>query len=428
MSDILSKPVDDISWIDVESMCRDRVAESQTLELKSAVPDNRKASIGWAGDNPRLSDYSKRELVKEIVALANSHGGHIIIGIKESSDNPPCADGIENVEACGDLQIRLESVVRDLIEPQLFGVRLRAIESPNRDGTGVIIVRIPPSTIGPHRSKCDWQVYSRTGTISAPLSMRDVQDRTLHVRSAQRAVEARLDERRFANLIPAPVGFSVTSAIRATAVPSTRLLSVPRPYRLSFSDLPPPKPIVAEIDGETCNFDLPRVDYWNFRTNAVRRRPCLRGALLQLYRHSPAAPPASQQLDRRIVCTEEEILEDGLVELRYYNLDIRTERDDVSEWTVLGMTSHVLLTAERLRTMVGIPGAEYTFEVEVKIWPVPELDIEGKAPRPFEQSFILPRMVLEERGIAEALRSVFDDLMNMQGIGHSESFQLLKMN
>jgi hypothetical protein len=92
------------------------------------------------------SDADKKEALKDITSFANTNGGHLIIGMDETGGIPNAMVGVAESET---LIQRLESLMRDGVEPRLVGVRTRPI--PLEHGGAVIVVRIPRSWNPPHR-------------------------------------------------------------------------------------------------------------------------------------------------------------------------------------------------------------------------------------------------------------------------------------
>lgn len=93
------------------------------------------------------SDSDKRELLKDVSALANSHGGHIIIGIEEAEG---AATQVVGIEEDSDAEIlRMEQIIRNGLEPAISGIRMRPI--PLDSGKKVLLLRIPKSWNPPHR-------------------------------------------------------------------------------------------------------------------------------------------------------------------------------------------------------------------------------------------------------------------------------------
>ncbi len=125
---------DDINERDLLQLVENGVPEGILIEYKQAM-------YGRA-------DADRREFLKDVTALANTSGGHLLIGIRE-----------ENLVAAGlsplkiddpDAEIlRLENLLRDGVEPRLIGTRIRWV--PVATGGGVVVVRIAKSWQPPHR-------------------------------------------------------------------------------------------------------------------------------------------------------------------------------------------------------------------------------------------------------------------------------------
>jgi hypothetical protein len=93
------------------------------------------------------SDSDKRELLKDVSAFANSHGGHLVLGVKESEGVAVEITGID-VDADSEI-LRIEQILRNAIEPPISGIRIRSITLES--GRKVILLRIPRSWNPPHR-------------------------------------------------------------------------------------------------------------------------------------------------------------------------------------------------------------------------------------------------------------------------------------
>ena len=126
--------LEDVSWIDLEELVEGGVPEALRLEYKREP---------YGG-----SDDDKRELLKDVSALANSSGGHLIIGIAERDG---CADALVGIDqSTVDAEIRrVESIVRTSVEPRIVGLRMHAVIAA--DGRAAIVIRVQRSWNGPHR-------------------------------------------------------------------------------------------------------------------------------------------------------------------------------------------------------------------------------------------------------------------------------------
>jgi hypothetical protein len=120
---------------DLQRLVANRVVETRELEYK-------RDAIGG-------KEAEKKEFLKDASAFANARGGDLIIGMGAQDGVPVEPIGGITVANIDDEVQRLESMIRDGIEPRLIGHQTRAIQLQN--GNYVIVVRIPRSWNPPHR-------------------------------------------------------------------------------------------------------------------------------------------------------------------------------------------------------------------------------------------------------------------------------------
>ena len=271
MAGLLTKQLETLTAADVDEFCRLKVAESETVELKGPVPH--KKGEPWSATNPQLSDYAKRELVRQVVGLANSHGGHLVIGIAETDEDPPKADKPAPIEAAGDLATRLEDVLRNTIEPALMPLEVVPVSYPEGEKSGIVVVRVNHSRLRPHRSCLDRHVWVRMGRSCVNLSMLDIQDRVVEARTRTQSISQQLEARRLPTDAPDLRDVKATVAVRVTALPTEALTLPRRPYEYTVDDLRPLGALSLVIDGASAR--------WRLRENVQpdqRFQPRLRGA------------------------------------------------------------------------------------------------------------------------------------------------------
>lgn len=92
-------------------------------------------------------DDDKKEFLKDISALANTAGGLLLIGVRESDGIATAVEAIPT-PIIDDLILRFEESYRTGIEPTLHGVKMRAV--PVRNGA-VLAIQVPKSAYPPHR-------------------------------------------------------------------------------------------------------------------------------------------------------------------------------------------------------------------------------------------------------------------------------------
>jgi hypothetical protein len=129
---MISKAITAITKPDIDALVQNQVREGRTNEYKLVLPGN--------------SDDEKREFLADISSFANAGGGDLLYGIRADDGVPQEAVGL----ACNiDTEIqRLESLMRDCLDPRIPGVRIAPIEGFPQGS--VLLVRIPRSWASPH--------------------------------------------------------------------------------------------------------------------------------------------------------------------------------------------------------------------------------------------------------------------------------------
>lgn len=125
---------DAIDAADLQELLDNQAPEGPRLDYKRALYDG--------------NDAGKYEAMKDISSFANTHGGHLIIGIAEMGGIPTSIDGIP----CDDtdaLILKIDQLLGAGIQPRIQGIRIKSITLPN--GNYCFIIRIPKSWRPPHR-------------------------------------------------------------------------------------------------------------------------------------------------------------------------------------------------------------------------------------------------------------------------------------
>lgn len=121
-----------------------RLGEDSVTEFKGVNKSNYKAD--------------RSDLAKAITALANTRGGHLLLGVED--DGTPT--GVGTVEQADELMRHVTQVCHELIEPPLLcNVVKREVR-----GVPILVVEIPFSPSRPHRSNSIY--YVRDGNRSRP--------------------------------------------------------------------------------------------------------------------------------------------------------------------------------------------------------------------------------------------------------------------
>jgi hypothetical protein len=381
--------------------------ESEQVEYKEYVP-GRDGPDQWHADpNRGISEYARDKLLAEIVAFANTHGGHFIVGIQESADRPKRAVAIRAVNACADLADRLRQAAFANIEPRLAALQVKSVPT-DEQGNGVLVVRVPQSRGAPHRlmstrSDTARHCYIRRGDSTEALTMREIQDLTLNIVRGHEAVLRGFDRLRadFDKHLSKAYLRSDTHAtigIRASAVP-IQALSLNRHDIEFVRDRIKRDFLITYRPGYNSQALLSVYGY--------NTRPTLRG--LSIYNEFPDA------------YYEHVVLLDGSHNLIWmHQAQHNAEADNVAylSW-ILGASASLLHALSRTSEVAEHPAAEFGVEIEIRGFKRGAdvvFDNHGRGRLP-ETSFILPQYsFIPEAGESEVLNQVYVDVLNTLGL------------
>lgn len=143
------------SWADLQRALGDGLLdETSWVELKGALERGKPANL---------------EAARDLASLALD-GGLLVVGVTEVPGQKGKAAEAEGCEL-GDLGDRITQVARDKIHPPLY-VAPRVLEDPDRPGTGVLLVSVPRSPLGPHMA--DERYWGRSAVGKRVLSDSEV--------------------------------------------------------------------------------------------------------------------------------------------------------------------------------------------------------------------------------------------------------------
>lgn len=147
---------------DLQALERQQIPEALDLEYKGA-------------DALINSDANKREISKDVSAMANAAGGTIIYGVSEDkrSRMMTLTGGIDPKLVTNEW---LEQVIGSGIQRRIDGLRINQIALNTVDpGKVAYIVWIPQSTRAPHMAR-DHRFYKRLGTTTALMEEYEIRD------------------------------------------------------------------------------------------------------------------------------------------------------------------------------------------------------------------------------------------------------------
>jgi hypothetical protein len=118
-----SKPLREIKERDLQELCDAAYPETDQVEYKEFLPGKR-GPDGWHSGADTFGDYARDQLFAEVIAFANTRGGHLILGIEESADNQKRAVALRPIRDCHELAERLSRAAYSCIEPALNDLQI----------------------------------------------------------------------------------------------------------------------------------------------------------------------------------------------------------------------------------------------------------------------------------------------------------------
>ncbi|MCY4592397.1 MAG: ATP-binding protein [Alphaproteobacteria bacterium] len=361
MLQIRSKPRELITPADIHEVITSRARENESLEFKVDLPTRNGKIDSQTSSKNRISKYAKETLLDESIAFANTHGGVLVVGIKETKGYA-CA--ISAIRQCNDVANRLELVFRDRVDPQLPHVEIFGVET--RGDAGVVIIRVPKSHCAPHCNKMTHKCTIRRSDRCEPMTMREIQDMTINLSRGLQRVDEDLAKRSShfklqVDRFYAPYG---VYGIRLTAIPITDEIRIDR--LLQGHDLDgrfklPTFLITRHLDNHTAPVQgineiyKPHFSLW---------RPMLRAARTDHTHLAPHAP------DVHAATMYKELHFHGLIELglisadRLVDVNGRSRSERLRREIPIVDFATLALWADQVRAAVGAPLAEYAIEVE----------------------------------------------------------------
>ena len=140
---MFTKPIDEITFEDVESFC-EVWAEGVRVEYKKEI----------------------RHIPKIVSSFANTHGGIFLIGVEADQTNNMPIFPIEGIPKDSGIEERIQQSALTGIYPGVIP-EIKLVDVPNSNKV-VVIVRVDESLQAPHAIKDVTQVYIRVGSITQP--------------------------------------------------------------------------------------------------------------------------------------------------------------------------------------------------------------------------------------------------------------------
>ena len=365
MLEVLSKPLDEIGIVDIQSLIDSEAPEGEQIEFKKELPGERGTPDPWGNGENKIGNHAKDTILKEIVAFANAYGGVLLIGIEESDEKPAVAAKISPIPRCNDLAERLKLVFRDRVEPQL--VRIDIVGVPIDGESGVVVIRVGRSRLAPHRVTKTRICPVRRADRSEEMTMREIQDMTLNVSRGLERVDKRFQERSIAferefDCLETP---DDAFGIRITAVPVSDDIRMERVFQnCSFITEYEPGVSIVRIS-ETGDENVLRGVGGAHSLSPSDWQPRLRSGRAEAGHGRSHVAPWTRHTYQEVYC--DGMIELGFVSVRETQMHQRFHSLDLHPDLTIVMVGTVAVWADRLRRQVRAPAVEYCVEVEIHV-------------------------------------------------------------
>lgn len=223
---------------DLEKMIFAGVQEGSRIDYKEEYP------LHW-------NDKAKYSLAADAVAFANTNGGTLVYGMTQGSNAEAKHIKPQKIQSTDDERVKLHSFLSDLVEPSLPGIQTHAVPVTIDGVSGhVILVRIPQSWIGPHRSKMSNHFFIRDGLKNKPLDIPEIRSHFLSSENRdQKLRNFRTDRLSKVMTGETPFKLAEGAVLVVHIVPIQAMLGKLAPDIVQYSGLRRKIPIVAATSG-----------------------------------------------------------------------------------------------------------------------------------------------------------------------------------
>ena len=446
MKDFFTKKLDEIDENDINELID--TPEGQLFEIKEGLSAEKNHTDPWYTEpspgklRKGPGDYAKQNIFKELVAFANSEGGWLVLGLKETDEQPKRVKSVVPIADCHELSSRFERAAHDWIDPPLMSLTCRGVQIGAVPNEGVVVFRASRSIDAPHRlykSGRTQEAYRRVGDESKPIKMREIQDLALETYRGHERLnkEFEISKRRYLELKPERSPKVGMIGFRITIVPLTPL-TIDRPYL--HSNLFSRK---VEIKGSFPNnqnfLPLETVDAIHSSRTVGTIRPILRGANRRWACKYDVEDGAPNE-DIAII----EVMVNGTI-----NVIVKSTFSNpvgVSIRWILADIANALNVAEQSRRIGGNPNAEYALELELRYDRYQDisgintsLDVfsfglleeeDGRFSKKLgPEPLLLPRYRIgSEIEFPQLIKIIMNDLYNAVGKPHLDDFNIEPIN
>ena len=161
-----SKPVDAITFDDINIFCEQQQSEGPRLDYKLDIPN---------------------DFEKVVAAFANTLGGLIVLGVEaDKTTNKPVWPPTRGMPKKHGIEERITAICRDRIYPPLRPQISSIIDNPHAAEIALAVLRVEESPEAPHA--VNGYIYERTGSQGTPYTLSHI-ERIAHLLARRGRIE-----------------------------------------------------------------------------------------------------------------------------------------------------------------------------------------------------------------------------------------------
>ena len=252
---MFTKPIDEITFEDVESFCKEW-AEGVRVEYKRDI-------------------NVKKQIPKIVSSFANTLGGIFLIGVEADQKNNR-VNGIPGIPQRNGIEEQIQQSALEGIYPGVIP-EIQLVPVRNSDNI-VVVVRVDESVQAPHAIQNSTRVYVRTGSITQPYKLSDMdrltymfkrrEDSQVVARRILDRIEERIskldpDWKKIGNILRLFSVFPTFTVIARPVFPYRPLTTISNIYELHRGPLWPPRRVIG---GHFCYNEE---EYWELNEYGI---------------------------------------------------------------------------------------------------------------------------------------------------------------
>lgn len=131
---MFNKPISQLNEEDIQDLIDNKERESSILEYKQEI-------LG--------TDHEKKEISKDISAMANTEGGYLIIGVQEADGQASAITGTPKIIGRQPVEVWIENILITNVRPKI-AITPKVIALASAPDRIIVVIHIPQSPKRPH--------------------------------------------------------------------------------------------------------------------------------------------------------------------------------------------------------------------------------------------------------------------------------------